>query len=166
MDRRAALVRLAAGGTVAAVASIRSTPAFAYSAPQRATEATITAVEDNARRVTVTVTSVGTASCPASATAAPTSVYVRSDLTTVSISSGAILQRQPFSTNPLPSSVTTLSFAVRRLDPDGPNRFMAGDAFSVEVIADFTCTYAGDATTARLSSTRLVTFDGANFVVT
>ena len=163
MDRRQALLKLAAGGATAVGASmVLSTPAFAYNAPSLATQATLSTSVVNARRVRITVTSVGTAMCPASALTTSPGIYVRSDLATVFASGSSFFERRsPGATVPLPASATTLTFDVRRNNPSGSNNWVNGDSFSVTVFADFTCTYGTGSQTARLSSTRIVTFNGS-----
>lgn len=163
MDRRAALRKLTAGGAIAFGTSVvLSTPAFAYNAPTLATQATLSTSVVNARRVSITITSVGTAACPASALTTSTGTYVRSDLATVFASASSLFERRsPGPTVPFPATATTLTFDVRRTDNSGPNAWVNGDSFSVTVFADFTCTYGTGSQTAQLSSVRTLTFNGS-----
>jgi hypothetical protein len=163
VDRREALAKLAiAGGTTLGAVAIRSSPALAFTGPSLLTEATVTTSVVNNRRVRVTVTSVGTASCPASVVSPPgAGIYVESIARTLVVGPNAVLERAPAPNLPLPQTFTTLSFDVRRRGINSPNPWQNGDSFTVEVFADFTCTYASGSRTARLSSVRTLTFNAA-----
>jgi hypothetical protein len=142
--------------------AVTSSIAFAYTAPSLATGASLTTSVVNQRRVRITITSVGTASCPGSALSTSVGTYVRSDLAEVFASGTSFFQyRAPGPTVDFPTSATTLTFDVRRSNDSGPNAWVNGDSFSVTVIADFTCTYGTGSRTARLSSVRTLTFNGS-----
>jgi hypothetical protein len=174
MDRRDALKKLGAGGLVVAGASvIGSTPAFAYDQPTvEPGDVPISIVITPTSASTISVTVVGTASCPGSANSVDAAVIATSTRLESIETNGALNYFRVGGSGVFPQMTPLVSFTVAKrlflfIFGNVAADFVNGDSFSAEISITFRCTYSDGTTATRtITQTRTALRTGGLWSIT